>query len=573
MKPFPTVFRVAALATIWLLLATSGAIDGEACAQSSTQGVATETSVAPEDTASSTAMAADTLAAQANARPAENVFDALVQKVQDVSTSYFPQVLGALLILLLGWLLAVFVSWLVRSFMKRSGLDSKLSKWTTGEEGKPRSTLSRAVAKGIFYLVMLFVVVAVFQTLELTILTDPLNLLLSRLFEFVPQLVGAALLLVVAWIIANFARFAVTKVLSGTKFDERFGGDLKGVLPEQATISKTVGDILYWITFLVFLPAILGTLRMEGLIAPVQEMLDKILVAVPNILSAALIFFVGWLVAKVVSSFIVNLLKALGTEKATERISPKGWFGGRSISQLIGTLVYALIIIPVIIAALNALQIQAISAPAIEMLTTVMNAVPSIFAAGVILIVAYVVARLLKDLVSNLLEGIGFNNVPVWLGLSKEPAVGARSPSEITGYIVLVAIVLFALIESLQLLGFTLLAELLTNVISFGGSIVLALIIFGFGLFLANLAHRLVSSGNTDRARLYAQVARYAIIVFVGAMALRQLGVADDIINLAFGILLGAIAIAFAIAFGIGGREVAAKQVEQWLKQFNASAK
>jgi hypothetical protein len=54
--------------------------------------------------------------------------------------------------------------------------------------------------------------------------------------------------------------------------------------------------------------------------------------------------------------------------------------------------------------------------------------------------------------------------------------------------------------------------------------------------------------------------------VFSSALALRQTGIAQDIVNLAFGIVLGAIAVAAALAFGLGGRDMASKEIERWLK-------
>jgi hypothetical protein len=78
----------------------------------------------------------------------------------------------------------------------------------------------------------------------------------------------------------------------------------------------------------------------------------------------------------------------------------------------------------------------------------------------------------------------------------------------------------------------------------------------------------LVSSMGTGQAKILAQAARISVIIFVGAMALQQMGVAPDIVNLAFGLLLGAIAVAIAIAFGLGGRDVAADQLREWLASF-----
>ena len=61
-------------------------------------------------------------------------------------------------------------------------------------------------------------------------------------------------------------------------------------------------------------------------------------------------------------------------------------------------------------------------------------------------------------------------------------------------------------------------------------------------------------------------IAKIAILIFVGAMGLRQMGIANEIINMAFGFTLGAIAVALAIAFGIGGRDMAAKKLEEFDK-------
>ena len=64
------------------------------------------------------------------------------------------------------------------------------------------------------------------------------------------------------------------------------------------------------------------------------------------------------------------------------------------------------------------------------------------------------------------------------------------------------------------------------------------------------------------------QIARLAIIAFVGAMALIQMGIGTEIVSLAFGLLLGAIAIAVAISFGLGGRDVASEQLRDWMSGF-----
>ncbi|MFM2080110.1 MAG: hypothetical protein RLZZ219_792, partial [Cyanobacteriota bacterium] len=88
------------------------------------------------------------------------------------------------------------------------------------------------------------------------------------------------------------------------------------------------------------------------------------------------------------------------------------------------------------------------------------------------------------------------------------------------------------------------------------------------GLYLANLAAGLLRSSGSQQGALLAQICRVAIVAFSGAMALQQIGVAPSIVNLAFGLLLGAIAVAAALAFGLGGRDVAAEQWRAWMDDF-----
>jgi hypothetical protein len=225
-----------------------------------------------------------------------------------------------------------------------------------------------------------------------------------------------------------------------------------------------------------------------------------------------------------------------------------------------------LILIPVLIAALNALALEAITRPASNMLNVILEAIPAIFAATLVVVIAYVVGRVLAGLITNLLTGVGFNAVLARLGLGKEPGEGERTPSEIVGYLVLVAIMLFAAIEASRLLGFVLLANLVTQFTVFAGQVILGLIIFAIGLYLANLAAKTVQASGAAQAGLLAMAARVSILVLAGAMALRQMGLANEIINLAFGLLLGAIAVALALAFGLGGREAAARELEEWLQ-------
>ena len=495
--------------------------------------------------------------------------DILLSFVQLV-LSYIPTLVGAMAVLIIGWLLALVVSAVVRRALRRTTVDDRLAAWVGGEEAEAID-VEAWIGRGIYWLIMIFVLVAFFQVLGLTLITEPLNQLLIQIFQYAPRLVGAGLLLLLAWVLASILRFAVARVVRAAKLDERLG-TLAGVEEEERIpLARTLGDAVYWVVFLLFLPAVLGALAVEGLLEPVQGMITNILDFLPNIFAAGLILAIGWLAARIVQRIVSNLLAAIGADRLSERVELDRVLGKQRLSGVLGLIAYFLILVPVLIAALNALALEAITQPASNMLNVVLTALPGIFAAALLVVLAYIVGRLVAGLLTNVLTGIGFNAVLARLGLAKQLPEGQRTPSEIAGYLLLVGVMLLASIEASRLLGFESLAGLISDFTVFLGQVILGLIIFGIGLYLANLAAQVVQATGSAQAGLLAVAARVSILILAGAIALSQMGLANEIIQLAFGVLLAAIALAGALAFGLGGREIAARQIEEWLESIKSS--
>lgn len=487
----------------------------------------------------------------------------ILERIAELLGSSIPSIVGALIILVLGWIIALIVSAVVRSALRRTEVDNRLAAWIAGKERAEGVNTEEWVGKAVFYLLMVFVLIAFFQVLGLTVVTQPLNQLLTQIFEYAPRLLGAGLLLALAWILASGLKLLVKRLLGAINFDERLGREA-GVEAE-VSVANTLANAVYWLVFLLFLPAVLDALALEGLLGPVQEMVNEVLAFLPNLFGAALILMVGWFIAHIVRRIATNLLAAVGLDRLSERIGLSKALGDQELSSVLGTVVYVLILIPVLIATLEALALEAITEPATNMLNAILAALPAIFGASLILAIAYVVGKVVSNLLANILAGIGFNAILARLGLGGEPEEGERTPSEIVGYVALVGIMLFATIEAFDLLGFAQIADLVTQFTAFAGQVVLGIVIFGLGLYLATVAANIVRGSDVAQAGLLATAARGAILVFAGAMALRQMGLANEIVNLAFGLVLGAIAVAGALAFGLGGREVAARQLEQWV--------
>jgi hypothetical protein len=483
--------------------------------------------------------------------------------------SNLPGLLAALAVLIVGWLAAFIVAAIVRSLMKRTQLDDRLALWLGDDDTLPHDTFERWIPRIVYYVVLLFVLVAFLQTLGLTVVTEPLNRLLGEIMQFAPRVGGAAALLIAAWIIGTVLRLAVTRILQASNFEERLGSAAALDSERRVSISKTLGDAVYWLIFLLFLPAVLDTLALQGLLQPVQSMMDQVLSFLPNLFAAGLIAGVGWFIARILQQITTNLLAALGMDQLSENIGLTAVLGKQRLSSVVGLVVYILILIPVLVAGLNALQLDAITQPASNMLDAILAAIPLVFAAALLLVIAYVVGKVVGGLIANLLGSVGFDRVLTIFGVTDEDATS--SPSVVAGSLVQVAILLFASVEASRLLGFAVLADLVAQFLVFASQVVLGLVIFAVGMYLANLACRVIESSGNDQAKLLSMAARISIMVLAGTMALSQMNLASDIINLAFGIVLGAVALSLALAFGIGGRETAARQLEEWKRKWDGN--
>lgn len=499
-------------------------------------------------------------------------------------------VLKAVIILIVGWIVSGIVKNIVKGLLNATDIDNRIASWVTGQRGGESPPVEEWIANLFCWLIRLFAIVAFLNALNLQVVSAPLNSLLNQITSFIPQMIGAAIIVGVAWIIATLVKTLATRALSSFNIDRKLGETMGD--SSDFAISDTIGDALYWFVFLLFLPMILSTLQLDGTLTPVQGMVDELLGAIPNIIKAIAIALVGWFVSKIVSRIVTSFLAATGVDSFGSRVGLKASGGQKPLSGIIGTVVFVLILIPFAISALEALQIASISDPATDMLNQVFALLPKLFSAGLVLGFFYIAGQFVSELVSNLLASVGFDNFLDWLGISTsqpgvtptptsdfidteqatvlqtEDSTSTKTPSEYVGLIVLVGIMLIGTLSAVNILGIPALVSVIEEIMEIAGKVLVAVLFFGVGLYFANLAYRLILNSGTSQGGFLAQSARIAILALVGAMSLNRLGVAPDIVNLAFGLLLGGVAVAIALAFGLGGREVAKESLRSWINSF-----
>jgi len=477
-----------------------------------------------------------------------------VQPLVDALSGALPGILGALAILVVGWIVATALAAATRGLLRRTQLDERVAGWL-GAERAARDGVAEPASKGVFFVVALVSVVGALQVLGLTLVTEPINGFLDEVVGFLPRLLGARLLLLAAWILARMARALVSGALSRAGVDRRME---EAAGRETAPVSASIGEASQWIVLLLFLPAVVGVLGMEGVLAPLRGMTGEVLGVLPNLLGAAIILAVGWFLARVLRRVVTGLTASAGVDRMAERAGIARGEASMRTSELLGLVTYGLVLIPVILAALHTLELAALTAPTTALLSTLMGAIPSLLAAALIVSIGYVVGKVVGPIVGGVLAGVGFDRLPAAIGLS-ERTTGGRPWSQVAGTLVLVAIVLFAAIEAAEVLGFTALGTALAGIGAFAGRALVGLVILLVGMFLAGLVGNAVAGSRLPHARILGGVARAAVLVVAGAMALTEAGLATEVVNLTFGLLLGAVAVAAALAFGLGGREAAAR--------------
>jgi hypothetical protein len=503
---------------------------------------------------------------------------------------------SAVVILLIGWLVAVVVAAVVRRILHRLHLDQRVAKATgskatgskdassqatgagTGEaageatapaagtvegtgEAKPAGLpLEHWISTAVFWMIILMAVMGALQAMGLDSIVQPINSFIDQIIAFLPKVLYAAILGLIAHLVGSVARRLVTGVARSSRLDER----LATGSAEERSIASPLGDAAYYLTWLFFIPGILEVLGLESMLIPVQNMINEFLAFLPYLAAAAGILVVGWFFARIVQRVVEGFLSSAGVDGVAERLGLAKYMGGQTISGLLGLVVFVLILIPVVTAALDALNLESLTAPLTAMMNDVLTAVPSYIAAVLILVITYIVARWLLGIAVDILSGMGVNNVPTVLGLSKSESIGGRTLAQWIGDLALLIIMLLAAVQAAQIIGWTAVTLAVGRLGTQIVQIVIGFVIIAIGIYLGNMAARFVEGSTVPNKALLSMAARLAIIAFAGAMGLTTMGLAEPIVVLAFGLTFGAIAVAVALAFGLGGRDAAASQIATW---------
>lgn len=384
------------------------------------------------------------------------------------------------------------------------------------------------------------------------------NLLQSLSTQFgnvLPGVLGAILVLILGFFIAGIIKRLVQRLMKGTSIDEKIGSRLQ----TSVNIGNFVAKLAYYLVVIYTLLIALNLLGVNSVLEPLEDMMRRFMGYIPKIVGAGVIAFAGYIISSIVSEatgFLSERLEAFG-----QRIGLNA--GSMSLSKIVKQVVFIIVFIPIMIIALDTLEMDAISKPASEMLGSVLLAVPKIIAAAILLAVFFVIGKFVVSIVTDLMRNLGLDDMASKLGLSS--VLGNTSFSTLIGNVALFFIMFMGIIAATDKLELGQVQDILTNVFGIAGKVFFGIIILMAGMFISNLIVKTLQ--NSEGNDYMVPIVRFAVLGIFLAFALHTMGIAESIVNLAFGLTLGAVAVAFALSFGLGGREAAGKQMDDFFSK------
>lgn len=384
-----------------------------------------------------------------------------------------------------------------------------------------------------------------------------MNELTASIERSLPDILLGILFLIIAIIAGYVVKSLIVKGTKAMKLDQKFGESTK----EANSIPELLGKLGFILTVLFFLPGIFDRFGLNNISTPLTGMVGTFLGYIPRLIGAALLLFLGFVIAKIVQQLVKGFLERVNVDRLKDKMglaepdtSLEPRRNALPLADLGGKVLYVIVLIPFIIAALEVLSIDAITNPAVLMLTSITSIIPQILAAGILIVIGIFIAKLVGDLVENIIDGFGISDKVA--DVMDEPKSTGFDLGNIVGIVVKALIILFFTVQAFDLIGLSIFQSIGAAIIAYLPMILSALLIIIGGYILGSIAKRFILK-MVPEARFAAIVVKSVIVAVAGLMALSHLGIGALFVETLFIAIIVSAAVAFAIAFGIGGRDFA----------------
>jgi len=400
--------------------------------------------------------------------------------------------------------------------------------------------------------------------------TNSLQGLWVTFVAILPKLLGALLLLVLAWIVATLVKKAIVKGLDAIGFDNKLvKWGVSPTLEDAQRIISSLGKVFYYLIWLFFIPGILSQIGLANIALPITNMFDNFMAFLPKLFGAVIILVIGYFVAKFVKELVQSLLESINVDRwiskytqtpnqTAQPTGPSTHKQKNTIARVLANVAFVTVLIPVLTMALETLQIRSISEPIVNVLNQVLAAIPNILVAVILLVAGTLIAKFAADLLEGLLENAGINRFSHYLNPN---GTSRLNLSQVIAKVLQAVIIIFFTVEALNALNLEVLNTIGVAIISYLPSVLIGLIILGLGIFGGNALSAFLK--ESTGSSMIGDVVKYILYVLAVFMTLDQLQFASMIVNTAFLFIMGGLSVAFALAFGLGGKEFAKLQLQK----------
>ncbi|MEL4308028.1 mechanosensitive ion channel [Joostella sp. CR20] len=383
---------------------------------------------------------------------------------------------------------------------------------------------------------------------------ETIHIITDHILRFMPNILGAIVVLFIGWLIARGAKALVVKLLKKTSWDEKILGKT-----DIGNTNKFIGNIFYYVIMIIVIMVVLELLGVSQVLTPVESMVTEILSFIPSIIAAFLIAFAGYLLAK----FVSNLIN-LGGSFIDKLVDKTGFKDTETLVNIVQKVVFIIIFVPFLIQAFNALNIKSISEPANNILMKFTDLIGEVLIAGAILVLFIWGGKYLTNLIEDLLKSMKVDSLSEKIQLQK--IIGEKqSLAKIVSNVFYFFIVFFGIITAVEILQLDQLTYILNDILTLTGQIIFGLVILAIGNYISLLIYNMISKSNNNT--FIAGIVRAASLALFIAIALRTMGIANEIVEIAFTFIMGALAVTIALSYGLGGREAAGEHFKEILQK------
>jgi len=371
----------------------------------------------------------------------------------------------------------------------------------------------------------------------------------ASLEEYIPIIVTilkAIAIGLVGFGIASLLKSGTVKLLSKIKY-----------LEDEQEFVQNLSKLVYYFILLVTIIAVLEILGLKYITQPFIDLLNEVTSYIPNIIGAGIILFVGILLSKIAKDFIKSLLTTLKVDDFAKK------YNIDNLSGLIANLVYLILVLFVIMASLNALNITVISKPATEMISSILIAIPRIIAASIVFGIIFFVGKLVAEIVAKVVDDINLDEIANKIGLSSTKVTFPN----LVKYTIMTFATLIGLSQAFDYIEANSLYTLTQEFIEILFKVLVAAGLVMAAMYIGSQLEEKMANKTLGR------ITRIALTVMATLLILPFIGISPEIITtLVLSISLG-IGLAFALAFGLGGKDVAQKFLEEQLFKKKEEAK